>query len=248
MSDDNQQVSFSQSGDDTSQQQQQQSSVTNDTSKNGLQGDSAFLIVGERAFATKEDVTKNITNAQSHIKTIETENAQLREKTQNLTQEVERLKLAVEGMQQGGKETSTAGKDDQTGNLSKEELVTAVVQQVRSTMTSEQRETVRTNNINTVFAEAKTAYGDKVYEKVGAKATELHMTPKDVDEMAMNNPAVFRQLFLPTNGTQQSHQSGGSVNTASLNGDDKQKTPFNVTKHSSKEIADEVQRRLAMND
>ena len=248
MSDDNQQqATFSQSSDDQSQQQQQQKTVVADDTNKGQQGDHAFLIVGERAFATKDDVSRNITAAQTHIKTLEQENAKYRDDVKSLSEEVTRLKTALEGMQQGTT-SQTSGKENQTGALSKEELVTAVVQQVRHTMTAEEREVQRKTNINTVFSEAVTAYGDKdkMISKVAYAAKELHMSMADVDELAKNNPRVFRQLFIPQKQSNQSAQpTDGDVNTSTLNGKTDQTQPFNVTKHTSKEIAAEVARRLA---
>ena len=140
---------------------------------------------------------------------------------------------------------TTSGNTDTTRQLSNEELVQSVVQQVKSGFTAEQQEIQRKTNISAVFTEAKTAYGEKVIEQVNAIGSKLGMSGKDIDDMAKNKPQVWRQLFLPKAGTTNNSTQpvSGDVNTASLNGKPEEK-PFNVMKAKGADIAAEVQRRL----
>ena len=205
-------------------------------------GDQAFLIVGERAFRTKEDVVTNFNHSQTHIQKIEGENADMRKTITEQSEEIERLKLALEG--QEGISGTHQEKGSSTAPLSKEELVQAVM----GTLKKEQNETVRTSNINTVFSEASQAYGESMKTEVANKAKELNMSLAAVDEMAKSQPQAFRQLFLPQGGGTTSAVTDSGINTEALNKQNQNKQPgqsWSAKGKKSSEVAAEVQRRLS---
>lgn len=228
---------------ESQQQQQQDTAATANAGGDNQEGDRVFMVVGDRAYQTKDSVATKIQNQDAHIVKIEGENQTLRAENTRLVAETERLKLAMEGMKPG---TTSGNASEDNRQLSSEELVQTVVQQVTSNMTNKEREAQRLANFNTVFAEASTSYGEKVKEKVADIAKSLQMTVADADELAKTKPQAFRQLFLPKRGGTSSSTPPvqGDVRTAAMNGapDDK---PFSAKNKSSKEIAGEVQRRLS---
>ena len=203
-------------------------------------GDSAFMIIGERAFPSKDAVIQKIQHADAHIQTLESERAKDRENIKSLTAELSKLKLAIEGRQ--GEQQQVSGNQEPTASLSKEELVKAVKEE----LTAEQREVIRVNNINTVFSEAKAKYGDEVVSVVNKKGQELGITSEEIDEMAKSRPKLFRSLFLPQqkdNG-KSAHFTTSEVKSALTAGLPNEPVRVNWSKAKSTDVAKEVARRL----
>ena len=246
MAEDNNQQAVTTFADDDASQQPAATAATADVNAGGNnhEGDHVFMVVGDRAFQTKDAVATKIQAADQHIVKLEGENRDLRSTVNQQVEEIQRLKVALEGMKQPGTTSGNAAEDNR--QLSSEELVQAVVQQVTSKQTAAQREAQETENINTVFAEAQTSYGDNVKKEVGAIAKKLNMSLADVDAMAKTKPNVFRQLFLPQAGarTNSAQPVTGDVNTGALK-TEPEKSSWSAAGKSSKEIAAEVGRRLA---
>ena len=192
----------------------QQTTDNQQTSQNS-NGETVFLTVGERAFHTRDDVVKNISHAQQHIATVESENADLKTRNQELEAENKRLSAIVDASTTA---QNTSGNGDQTGGLSKEDLVKEAAQLAVGTIKGEQDAATRTANLRDCEAKAKELYGDGYQNTVVTKGKDLGMTPREIDALGQSNPKAFAKLFLTVEGKQQSHQpSSGDINTAAFN-------------------------------
>ena len=229
--------------DDKNQGGQNQNIEGGAPSSDDQSGDRVFLVVGDRAFRTKDDVANNITHAQTHISQIESENGDLRRTLAEREKELERLRLASEGMQQQSGTHQETG--SQTAPLSKDELVSTIT----SVMRQAQSEEVKQSNLNACYDIAAKAYGDEMKTKVKEIAEGLGMTLKAVDEMAKTQPKAFNHLFIPktSDKSADSHHEG-DVNAEALqrqNQQNQQPASWSARGKSSKDIASEVARRLA---
>jgi len=181
-------------------------------------GEQAFLIVGERAFRTPDDVAKKIESADTHINTIEEENARLRadleaaqKKAESETTANDSAAQILEKLQELQQST---GNTATTSAVSKEDLDTLKQQAVQEALAKVNEETnrqVAERNLTSCLEDAKAAFGDKVAEAVTATANELGMSTADVDTMAQNKPEVFRRLFLPKSNTSTTQATLGGV-------------------------------------
>jgi len=144
------------------------------------------LIVGERAFATMEDVKTKISNADSHISNIEAENAQLRVQLDEANEKVATSQSLEEVLNSQG--------EKQEAGLTQDQIKELVGNQVSSIKSADVANTNRTGCIN----KAQTAYGDEFIVKMQEVATDIGLSMEDVDKMAESNPRLFERTFLPS--------------------------------------------------
>jgi hypothetical protein len=150
------------------------------------------LIVGERAFATMDDVKTKIVNQDSHITDIEAENAQLRVQLEEANTKVATATSLDEVL--------THKEENKDGGFSQSQLESLVSEQVGNLRADELINANRTGCI----AQAEAAYGENMIAKMQAVATDLGLTMEDVDSMAGSNPKLFAKTFLPTAPTKDS--------------------------------------------
>jgi len=174
--------------DKANQDPQANTEVTEVAAQNqGQQPDqSVALIVGERAFATMEDVKTKIVNADSHITDIETENAQLRAQLEEANTKVATAESLEEVLnnKEGFKEDG----------LTQDQIKDLVGKQVGTLRADE----VTNSNRAQCIGDAEKAYGENFIVKMQEIATSVGLTMDDVDEMAGGNPRLFANTFLPT--------------------------------------------------
>ena len=144
------------------------------------------LIVGDRAFATMDDVKTKITNADAHIGNIETENASMRAELDAVKAELATATSLEQVL--ASKETN------QGTTLTREEIQSLVSDSVGTI------DSTKLSNANRegCIAAAETAYGQDYIVKMDAMAKDLGLTMVEVDEMAGSNPKLFSKTFLPT--------------------------------------------------
>ena len=207
------------------------------------------IVVNGRVFAP-EDVAKKIEHADKHIQTLEAENAEKDATTLELLERLERLENgqrkddAIDELVKRIKpaeQPTTTPEPAPTQEISKEELVAATLDQIKA----QEVATTQKSNLATCIQEAKGMYGDDFPNKIGEKANQLGMSPAQIDEMASNQPSVFRALFLPD----QAPNGKPDVTGSTLRGDIGQNAPAqkpakSFMKMSSKERAAHIQERM----
>ena len=148
---------------------------------------SVALIVGERAFATMEDVKTKIVNADQHISNIESENASLREQVEAANAELKTSRSIEDVL--NNKDSS---KED---GLTLDQIDTRISDGIETSRLQQLREGNRIQCQDLVQAE----YGDNFIEKMQEIATEIGLSMEEVDTMAEGNPKLFNRTFLPAN-------------------------------------------------
>lgn len=186
------------------------------------QGDnqSVYLVVGDRAFKTQEDVIKHIANAQGHIATLEQERVTDREANSQLTEEVGNLSKIVDAIPRQDANQSNSGNDSQTENLSSEELIKRTVELVKGSIQSDATATQQNTNLSTCETKAKELYGDQFQETVLGLGKKLGMNGAQVDALGKDSPDAFARLFLNAeHGSSSMPAHEGGMNSSALNQD-----------------------------
>lgn len=202
--------------------------------------DSAFLIVGERAFRSRDDVIKNIEHSQNHISTLESERAEERKIIDQLRQENENLRKAAEAV-------GSKGNEGETANLSNDELVKRAAEMAAQSMRDQESAAQQKKNLDGCVAIAKETYGDNYTKTVTDKANELGMTIAEVDALASRAPQAWEKLFIGETQSDSSFQpSQGNVQSSVAQQKPNQQQPQNIMKiRTEKGRMDYVRERMA---
>lgn len=166
-----------------------------------------FLVVGERAFASPDDVKSKIEHADQHISTIESENAQLKAELEAAQEQLNKSTSLEEVLHKLDENKDESGLTlDQVKELVSNEITTT------------KQADVQQSNLKTCIGAAEKAYGEGFIEKMTEMAGNLGLSMEEVDGMAASNPKLFAKTFLPTGNTPtpiQSHTS--TVRTQNYN-------------------------------
>lgn len=159
--------------------------------------DNGNIIVGGKEFSPAEAV-KKIENADKHIETLESENAEKDEQTLKLLERIEALEGKIKSKAEVDEVLNAANQPApepaSTQEISKDELVAAAVDQIKA----QELAAVQEANFKTIVSEARELYGDEFGPKIDELAESYGMAEDAVVQMARNTPKVFRQIFLPT--------------------------------------------------
>jgi len=140
---------------------------------------------GKPKYASVEVALKALQNAQSHIKNIETENAQLREATAK-AQTLEEVLKAIKTPESAPAAPAVPSKETDPVDIAN------LVQQ---TVTKLELEKQATANINSVVEKMKKVYGETAGEQFYKKAGELGFDAQDINSLARKNPSAVFKLF-----------------------------------------------------
>lgn len=171
------------------------------------------LQVGDRVFTSEADVINHINHAQSHIRTIETENAGFRSTQEELNTLKGQMNELVQEIRATGSATQDAGQQhtqeqsSQTGPIDQKALVQEVAKTVQGNMQQEQQQTKQARNEASAIQRAQEKFGDDFYQKITDRAADLEMPMEDVIHLARNRPTAFRRIILEE--AEQSPQSNG---------------------------------------
>lgn len=211
---------------EATQQQQQQADS---------QEDKVFLIAGDRAFRTKDDVVNNIAHAQGHIQTLEGETRTLRGENDTLKAENENLKRTMEALE------NKSGKEEQTATPSKDEIVSAAADEIEN----RNKANVEAANLQAAMDSAKNAYGENFNEKINELAKKNNMTINAVNYLAKMSPDAFSKLFLPEGkSVVPAAPTQGEVTSKAVDEVEKKTKSVNIMKVPVKERAAKVQELL----
>lgn len=167
-----------------------------------------LFTVADREY-TAEDAQKKIENADTHIKTIEEENADLRKKVDEYMEALAKTQELKEP--EPAKPENTEPK---TPGISAEEIAKIVQAQLA------ERETASTaeKNINAVKATMLERYGNQqsANEEFAQKAKEMGLTTDEALDLAKRSPKVVLSWFGDVSTPTPSHSTGH--NTQSVAG------------------------------
>lgn len=148
---------------------------------------------------TNEDIQKILnrnSNAQSHIKTLESETAQMRDEIQRLTDELNRSRSIddlLEAMQQQSNEPNSPGST--TPQLDKNELLADLKKEVFNELSQAQRAELEERNWQETEQLLRQKYGERYGFYVDERAKELDMTNDEMESLARIKPKAFMELI-----------------------------------------------------
>lgn len=149
---------------------------------------------GKPKYASVEAALKALANAQAHIKTIESENSQLREATTK-ARTLEDVLNAIKPSEVATVAPTVAPTQPETVDIAS--LVAQTVQGLESKKIAE-------TNTATVVNKMKQVYGDSASESFYTKAAELGLDKTEINLLAQRSPSAVFKLFgiedkAPTN-------------------------------------------------
>ena len=165
---------------------------------------------GKPKYANAEEALKGAAAAQEHIRKLEAEMKELREKG-NATDKLDELMEAVKGSKGSGQG------DENTSTMKPEDVLGIVQDYLKDTKAAEARD----NNIKTVTNHFRTKYGKDASEKLYSKAEDLGFSKSEINKLIANNPdAVLKVLGedKPTAKNTDPVTASGSVNPAQFSG------------------------------
>lgn len=195
-----------------------------------------------------EAIAKKIENADTHITTLERENA---EKDQQLLDLIARLEAVEKGqnhkdaldrlVESAQPVIPAAPEPAPTQEISKEDLVAATLDAIKAGQVAETQDA----NLSACTEQARAIYGDAFGSTIDEMGRKHGMEPAQVVEMARNQPKVFKALFLPEQSPNGKPDTTGStvMNTGQLPSAPAKQKSF--TKMSAKERSALVKERMA---
>jgi len=132
---------------------------------------------GTPKYKTIEEVLKASVHAQDHIKSLESDNAALKEKG-NASDKLDELLEAVKQSKDSGQG------DEDTSTMNPEDVLGIVKNYFDDTKAAEKR----TGNIDVVAKVFKDRYGKDASEKLYGKADDLGFSRVEINSMIANNP------------------------------------------------------------
>jgi len=157
---------------------------TKTSTEGAVENKDVLFEIGERKYDL-DAVQKKILSADEHIKRIEAENAELREKINKATT----LDAVMQAMKERGEATN-----QQTTVPNADDLVSLV----KRTLSEQSQEERRANNLMTADKLMKERFGDKAKEVLEKKAKELGIGLQTATDVAAHSPAAFMQWFQST--------------------------------------------------
>lgn len=139
-------------------------------------------------------------------------------------------------------ELKTAKPEPQEPSPAKEISIDEIVGAVGDQLKQEALEAKQASNLESSVALAKEAYGDDFDSKIVELAASKSMSLDSVNEMARNNPQVWKELFLPKQAPK-TPDLGSTINGGGL---DPKLTPEkrSITKMNSKDRGAYVQQLM----
>lgn len=206
-----------------------------------------FLQAAGRVFDDPDTAAKHIQAEQDHIKSLENE---ARDKDTLIAELEKRLEQSTTLEQVVQKVTSQSGNPTNTQGVSKDEILSAAVEEAKKVFKQERTKELEEQNMVNCKKLAQEAFGnEQADQKINEIAEKLGVDFDFAIKTAKSNPVLFRTLFVPQ---QKQAGSGGAETMATLQsgglqsnkgGQQQERKPF--MKMSMKERAQTVKARLA---
>jgi len=178
-----------------------------------------FLKIGEREFATAEDVRKFYENSQSHIKKLEEENSNYRER-EGVLSKAAADNVSMRELLEGINKAAASQKPSETPSVSRDELVAEAVQiattQLREELKSERTKEAEEVNLRQAMKVAEEHYGSDYIGKVIEAGRAIGLSGAQINNLAKQNPEVFSRTFIGQVKKASSGPAEGDINTAAL--------------------------------
>lgn len=137
---------------------------------------------GSPKYSSVEDALKALQNSQEHIKKLEVENQNMREK-ESESKAIDDILLALNSKKEGS--------DDSQNRVDPE----AIKKLVELTFSEKEKKMTAANNKKSVIESLAKKFGDKAEEKYLSRAQELGMSVEDMDSLAKQSPKAALAFF-----------------------------------------------------
>lgn len=164
----------------------------------------------------KEDIEKILkqnSNATNHIKTLESETAEMRRQIKELQEELSKSHTIEELLsyeRQTNSQNSEPG--SKTPQLNEQELLAKLKAEVFNDLTQAQQKSLEEQNWGEANRLAQEKFGEKYRSYVDQKAKELDISVKEMEQYARTSPKVFMQLLGGSTGTKQPQPTRSTQN------------------------------------
>lgn len=143
-----------------------------------------------------QKILKQNSHAQDHIKNIENENAELRERILSLSKELEQSTQfddLLEGLASQGRSSNTS---EQTAPvLDKNQLLRELKNEIFNELTAAQTKALEEQNMIAAKNYLTERFGDNVSKEMSVIAEELSLSPQYIDQLASTSPKAFEKMI-----------------------------------------------------
>ncbi len=157
----------------------------------------------------KEDIAnmlKQNVNGQEHIKTLETETADLRTQVTALQQDLANAKSVDDLLDQLRLDNQNSDQPGQTvPPINEDQLLAKLSDKVAADMSYASQQALEQDNWNAVESALKQRHGDSWNTYVDSRAKELGMNNAQATTLARSNPKAFLELVSPETGTRSAY-------------------------------------------
>ena len=185
-------------------------------------------MIGEgKKYATVEAALASIPHAQSHISTLETENAAMKESVT--------ASKSVKELIDDLRSTTTSEETPSKVEVNQTDIAAIVAQELQKA----DKNKTKKQNQTTVAQKFKEKFGEKGEEKYNKLANDSGLSIADLNILASTSPsAIFKMAGLDNAGTKDiPPTTGGTVNTQALHGDSSENTTSKVKTFNTKDVA-----------
>lgn len=166
---------------------------------------------GVPKYTSPEEALKGAAHAQTHISTLEQENARLKEEREKMEEMINNMN--TKQPEPTPAPTSAVATSADTAPVD----IDSLFEQFTERLTAKQRAEQEASNQKQVLESAQKAFGDKTEAVLRSKASELGMTTDELLNLAATKPKAFNTLVgLSGKPTQTSSFTTSSVNTTAL--------------------------------
>lgn len=155
----------------------------------------AVITINGRQYSTA-DLEKKITNADSHIATLEAERKRDQEIVTKLLDKAERVTKLEEIVQrmESGQQTQASSQDGDRPTVDADKIANDAAERAYERLNKEQQDKLFQENVTNVSAKLVEKFGDKADDEAFAKMAELGYSKQEAFELAGKRPQAFLNL------------------------------------------------------
>lgn len=176
---------------------------------------------GKPKYRSVEDALNGAQHAQGHIKTLEEENAQLKQEQERmeelLTQLQSKTDQAPTTESTATTDTTESPKPDERTSDTEQLDEEALLEKVEARLSAKREQEQKEQNKRQALEAVQERYADKAADFVQEKASELGVTTEFLLDMAATSPkAFYNATGITAKKQQSSNWQSSSVNTSSM--------------------------------
>lgn len=141
-----------------------------------------------------DELLKRDRNAQQHIKTLESETADMRRQIQELREQLEQSKSIEDYLEAMRQQDNTNSHGSTAPQLDTNQLLAQVKEEVFKELSAAQRAELEQRNWQETEQMLRQKFGERYGFYVDERAKELEMTTEEMESLAKTKPKLFMEL------------------------------------------------------